>query len=160
VRSSVRAEVRDVSREDLFEAWRRLPERLAARYPLVLVFDDIHWADEGLLDFVDHVADWAQGPIIVVGTARHELFETRPTWGGGKRNAASIYIELRGAVEGFERLSMRLFAARAMVDLGRAMIRTGQDPREVLERARAILFECDAKLFLFEVDEAFAVADA
>jgi hypothetical protein len=55
---------------------------------------------------------------------------------------------------------MRLFAARAMVDLGRAMIRTGQDPREVLERARAILFECDAKLFLFEVDEAFAVADA
>jgi predicted ATPase/class 3 adenylate cyclase len=86
-------EVHAMSREELFEAWRRFLERLAARYPLVLVLDDIHWADEGLLDFVDHVADWAQGPIMVVATARPELFETRPTWGGGKRNAASIYLD-------------------------------------------------------------------
>ena len=78
------------SREDLFEAWRRFLERMAARYPLVLVFEDIHWADEGLLDFIEHLADWAQGPILVVTLARPELFETRPSWGGGKRNAASI----------------------------------------------------------------------
>ena len=89
-----------ISREDLFEAWRRFLERLAARYPLVLVLDDIHWADDGLLDFVDHVADWAQGPIMIVATARPELFETRPTWGGGKRNAASIYLDPLSADEG------------------------------------------------------------
>ena len=63
-------ETRDMSREELFEAWRRFLERLAARYPLVLVLDDIHWADDGLLDFIEHVADWAQGPIMVVATAR------------------------------------------------------------------------------------------
>jgi class 3 adenylate cyclase/tetratricopeptide (TPR) repeat protein len=81
------------SREDLFEAWRRFLERMAARYPLVLVLEDIHWADDGLLDFIDHVADWAQGPILVITLARPELLERRPTWGGGKRNAASIYLD-------------------------------------------------------------------
>ena len=97
-------ESRAFSREDLFEAWRRFLERLAARYPLVLVLDDIHWADAGLLDFIEHVADWAQGPIMVVATARAELFETRPTWGGGKRNAASIYLDPLSAEEGKEML--------------------------------------------------------
>jgi len=93
-------DARGMSREDLFEAWRRFLERLAARYPLAVVLDDLHWADEGLLDFVEHVADWAQGPIIVVATARPELFETRPTWGGGKRNAASIYLDPLSETEG------------------------------------------------------------
>ena len=67
--------------------------------------------------------------------------------------ARSVAI-LREAVAEFERLETRIFAARAMVDLGRAMTRDGQDPRELLERARAILLECDANLFLVEVDEA------
>jgi class 3 adenylate cyclase/tetratricopeptide (TPR) repeat protein len=81
------------SREDLFEAWRRFLERMAARYPLVLVLEDIHWADDGLLDFIEHTADWAQGPILLMTLARPELLERRPTWGGGKRNAASIYLD-------------------------------------------------------------------
>jgi class 3 adenylate cyclase/tetratricopeptide (TPR) repeat protein len=84
---------RSFTREDLFDAWRRFLERMAARYPLVLVLEDIHWADAGLLDFIEHAADWAQGPILLLTLARPELFETRPTWGGGKRNAASIYLD-------------------------------------------------------------------
>ena len=84
---------RSLGREDLFDAWRRFLERLSARYPLVLVFEDIHWADDGLLDFIEHLADWAQGPIFTVALARPELFEARPTWGGGKRNAVSIYVD-------------------------------------------------------------------
>jgi hypothetical protein len=51
---------------------------------------------------------------------------------------------------------MRMHAARAMVDLSRAMARAGQDPHDVLDRARQILIECDANLFLFEVDEVTA----
>jgi len=93
-------EWRDMSREELFEAWRRFLERLAARYPLVLVLEDIQWADDGLLDFIEHVADWAQGPIMVIATARAELFEKRPTWGGGKRNATSIYLDPLSTAEG------------------------------------------------------------
>ena len=80
-------------REDLFDAWRRFLERLAARYPLTLVFEDIHWADGGLLDFIDHLADWAQGPILTVALARPELLDVRPAWSGGKRNAATLYLD-------------------------------------------------------------------
>ncbi len=97
-------EPRSISREDLFDAWRRFLERMAARYPLVVGLDDIHWADGGMLDLVEHVADWAQGPIMVLATARSELFESRPTWGGGKRNAASIYLDPLSEAEGEEML--------------------------------------------------------
>jgi tetratricopeptide (TPR) repeat protein len=93
-------EASDMRREDLFEAWRRFLERLAARYPLVVVLEDIQWADDGLLDFIDHASDWAQGPIMVVATARAELFEKRPAWGGGKRNATSIYLDPLSTAEG------------------------------------------------------------
>jgi class 3 adenylate cyclase/tetratricopeptide (TPR) repeat protein len=84
---------RTYAREELFDAWRRFLERLAARYPLVLVLEDIHWADEGLLDFVDHLADWGQGPIFVLTMARPELLELRPHWGGGKRNYSAIFLD-------------------------------------------------------------------
>jgi class 3 adenylate cyclase/DNA-binding winged helix-turn-helix (wHTH) protein len=80
-------------REDLFDAWRRFVERIAARSPLVLVLEDIHWADDGLLDFVEHLADWAQGPMLVLTLARPELLERRPGWGGGKRNYSAIFLE-------------------------------------------------------------------
>src|SRR5262249_55116819 len=63
-------------REEAFTAWRRFFEGLAERHPLVLVFEDLHWADDTLLDFVEHVVDWATDlPILVLCTARPELFE-------------------------------------------------------------------------------------
>ncbi|MDH4111765.1 MAG: AAA family ATPase [Actinomycetota bacterium] len=89
----VTAGERSLSREDLFDAWRRFFERMAARYPLVLVLEDIHWADDGLLDFIEHMADWAQGSLMVITLARPELFDRRPTWGGGKRNATTISLD-------------------------------------------------------------------
>ncbi|MGZ4398359.1 MAG: AAA family ATPase, partial [Gaiellaceae bacterium] len=80
-------------RNQAFTAWRRLLEALAEQRPLVLVFEDLHWADDGLLDFVDYLADWASGvPLLVVCTARPELLERRPGWGGGKRNASTVSI--------------------------------------------------------------------
>jgi class 3 adenylate cyclase/tetratricopeptide (TPR) repeat protein len=88
------------TREELFDGWRRFLERMAARYPFVLVLEDIHWADAGLLDFIEHAADWAQGPLMIVALARPELFEVRPQWGGGKRNTASIYLDPLSPDEG------------------------------------------------------------
>jgi len=80
-------------REEAFAAWRRLLEAAAEQRPLVLVFEDLHWADDGLLDFVDHLADWATTvPLLIVGTARPELLDRRPGWGGGKRNAFTLAI--------------------------------------------------------------------
>jgi class 3 adenylate cyclase len=81
------------SLEEAFAAWRRFFEALAEQHPLVLVFEDIQWADEGLLDFIDHLADWVTDvPILILCTARRELLERRPGWGGGKVNAATIAL--------------------------------------------------------------------
>jgi tetratricopeptide (TPR) repeat protein len=80
-------------REEAFAAWRRFFEALAEQRALVLVFEDLHWADDGLLDFVDHLVDWAGGvPILVVATARPELLERRSGWGGGKPNAITLSL--------------------------------------------------------------------
>ncbi|MFN2489220.1 MAG: BTAD domain-containing putative transcriptional regulator [Actinomycetota bacterium] len=81
------------SREELFDAWRAFLERVASRAPLVLQLEDVHWADDGVLDFVDHVADWAEGRLLLVTLARPELLELRPGWGGGKRNYSVIYLD-------------------------------------------------------------------
>jgi class 3 adenylate cyclase/tetratricopeptide (TPR) repeat protein len=78
---------------EAFAAWRRFFEALAERNPLILIFEDLHWADDSLLDFVDHLVDWATGvPMLVVCTARPELLSRRPGWGGGKSNAATISL--------------------------------------------------------------------
>jgi len=78
-------------RGEAFAAWRRFLEALAEQRPLVLVLEDLHWADEGLLDFVDELVDWLSGvPLLVVCSARPELLERRPGWGGGKLNASTI----------------------------------------------------------------------
>jgi len=82
-----------LSREDLFEAWRAYLELIARRAPLILVLEDIHWADEGLLDFIEFAARWAEAPILILCLARHELLERRPAWGGGLPNASSIVLE-------------------------------------------------------------------
>ena len=74
-------------------AWRRFLEALADRHPLVLVFEDLHWADDALLDFIDHLADWSSDvSMLIVCTARPELLDRRGGWGGGKRNALTVAL--------------------------------------------------------------------
>jgi class 3 adenylate cyclase/tetratricopeptide (TPR) repeat protein len=80
-------------RSEAFAAWRQFFEELAEQGPLVLVFEDLHWADEGTLDFVEHLVEWATGvPLLIVATARPELLERRPAWGGGKTNALTLAL--------------------------------------------------------------------
>jgi class 3 adenylate cyclase/tetratricopeptide (TPR) repeat protein len=80
-------------RVESFAAWRRFLETLAEERPLVVVFEDLHWADDDLLDFVDHLVDWAADvQLLVVCTARPELLERRPAWGGGKPNALTVSL--------------------------------------------------------------------
>jgi class 3 adenylate cyclase len=74
-------------------AWRHFLEGLAGRRPAVLVFEDLHWADDGLLDFLDDLVDWLSDvPLLAIATARPELLERRPTWAGGKANATTISL--------------------------------------------------------------------
>ena len=63
-------------RQELFTAWRRFLECLAAAHETVFVFEDLHWADEALLDFLEHLVEWSEGvPLLVLCTARPELYE-------------------------------------------------------------------------------------
>ncbi len=67
---------------------------LASTGPVVMVFEDLHQADSGLLDFIDHVLEWSRSlPILILTLARPELVDKRPDWGSGKRNFTSIYLE-------------------------------------------------------------------
>jgi class 3 adenylate cyclase/tetratricopeptide (TPR) repeat protein len=71
----------DADRADLFSGWRLFFERLATRSPVVLAFEDLQWADSGLLDFIDHLLEWsAEFPIFVLTLGRFELRERRPAW--------------------------------------------------------------------------------
>jgi class 3 adenylate cyclase/tetratricopeptide (TPR) repeat protein len=80
-------------RGEAFAAWRRFFEALADLRPLVLVFEDLHWADDGLLDFVDELAErLTDAPVLVVASARPELLARRPAWGGGKANATTLSL--------------------------------------------------------------------
>src|SRR5215211_4817087 len=80
--------------EEAAWAFRRLLELLAGRGPLVVVLDDLHWAEPGLLDLVEHVADYGRGaPILLVAMARPEFLEDRPGWAGGKLNATTLLLE-------------------------------------------------------------------
>ncbi len=80
--------------EDLFSAWRRFFELMAATGPLVLLFEDLHWADAGLLDFVEYLLEWSRShPIFVLTLARPELLERRPSWGARRRSFNSLFLE-------------------------------------------------------------------
>ena len=79
---------------ELFAAWRMLFERIAERAPVVLVFEDMQWADAGLVGFIEHLLEWSRTrPILVVTLARPEFLEAHPTWGAGLRNFTSLYLE-------------------------------------------------------------------
>jgi class 3 adenylate cyclase len=113
-----------VDAQQLFGAWRTFFERLADQNPVVMVFEDLHFADPGLLDFIDHVLEWSrQSPITIVTLARPELLDKRPTWGAGKRSFSSIYLEpltaaqmrelLAGLVPGLPASAVKAIVGRA-----------------------------------------------
>jgi len=82
------------AQEELVWSFRRALEHIADRGPLVVLVDDIHWAEPTLLDLIESVADLARdSPILFICPARPEFLDDRPTWGGGKVNATTILLE-------------------------------------------------------------------
>ena len=80
-------------RLESFAAWRRFFEGLATQRPAVLVFEDVHWADEGLLEFIDHLTAWASGvSILILCTARPAIFERHPGWGRAHANSDIVTL--------------------------------------------------------------------
>ena len=80
-------------RDRIFAAVRQLVSLVAENSPLVVAIEDIHWADEGMLDLIEHLAGSDGGPVLILCLARDELLERRPSWGGGRRNATTISLD-------------------------------------------------------------------
>jgi class 3 adenylate cyclase/tetratricopeptide (TPR) repeat protein len=114
-----------LERGELFVSWRTLFERVAERgSAAVLVFEDLQWADAGLVDFIEDLASRSRShAILVITLARPEFLERRPTWGAGQRNFTSIHLEplsnaamvalLEGLVPGLPEAARRTILARA-----------------------------------------------
>ena len=127
-------------RGEAFAAWRRFLEGLAAERATVLVFEDLHWADDGLLDFVDSLVDWATDvPLLVVATARPELLARRPHWGGGKTNAATLSLAPLSELETTELVHAILERSVLPADVQSAVLaRAGGNPLYAEEFARMV----------------------
>jgi class 3 adenylate cyclase/tetratricopeptide (TPR) repeat protein len=128
-------------RGEAFAAWRRFFESLGEQHPVVLVFEDVHWADDGLLDFVDYLVEWVSDmPLLVVCTARPELLERRPDWGGGKRNAITISLAPLSDEDTAQLLSELVATAP-----GHLVSRAGGNPLYAEEYARMLAQRSDGE---------------
>jgi tetratricopeptide (TPR) repeat protein len=128
-------------REESFGAWRRFLEGVASIHPLVLVVEDLHWADPALLEFVEHLADWAADvPLLIVCTARPELYEAAPGWGGGKRNSVSISLSPLSSAETARLISALLEQAVLPAETQAALLdRAGGNPLYTEEFVRMLI---------------------
>jgi class 3 adenylate cyclase/tetratricopeptide (TPR) repeat protein len=127
-------------RGEAFAAWRRFVEGLAEERPTVFVFEDLHWADDGLLDFIDSLVDWATDvPLLVLATARPELLARRPQWGGGKTNAATLSLAPLSEAETAELVHAILERSVLPAEVQSAVLaRAGGNPLYAEEFARMV----------------------
>lgn len=117
------------SPQEIAWAAREVMERIADVQPLILLFEDIHWAEAPLLDLIEHLADFVRAPLLIVCLARPELLEIRPGWGGGRVRSTAIELEPLSEEES-ELLVEKLLAqlAGSSGEMPTAL------PREALER--------------------------
>jgi class 3 adenylate cyclase len=114
------------SQEESFTAWRRCLESWAEGRETILVFEDLHWADEALVAFLEHLADWSEGvPLLLLCTARPELYERHPTFGAKARNGQRINLAPLTEEE----------TARLIASLLERAVLPAETQRALLERA-------------------------
>jgi class 3 adenylate cyclase/predicted ATPase len=117
-------ELPDGGSEEMFTLWRTYFERIAQQGNVALLFEDLHWADAGMLDFIDHMLDWSVSvPVLIITLSRPELLEARPGWGAGRRNFLALDLQpldeaamielLRGLVHGLPDAAVQSIVARA-----------------------------------------------
>ena len=128
------------SQEESFAAWRRCLESWAEARETVLVFEDLQWADAALLSFLEHLADWAQSvPLLILCTARPELYERHPSWAAGLRNATTINLAPLSDEETARLLATLLERAVLPAETQRALLeRAGGNPLYAEEFVRLL----------------------
>jgi len=117
------------ARESFFGTVRTVLEALAGEAPLVLAWEDIHWADEGTLDLIDYLSRWLRAPVLQVCLAREELLERRPAWSSARRRASVAFLEPLAREDAQRLIENLLHASGAVGDKARSLAeRSGGNP--------------------------------
>lgn len=150
-------EVEVADRDGLFAAWRTLVESAAARGPLVLVFEDLHWSSDTLLDLVEFVMQpRGDVPLLMIALARPELLDRRPGWGGGRRNYVSLALEPLSD-ESVRRLAVHLLGEDIPDVVARVVRRAEGNPFYAGEIVRAVMERVPSLRDRTAVEQALAV---
>jgi class 3 adenylate cyclase/tetratricopeptide (TPR) repeat protein len=128
-----------VERESIFNAWRLFVEALARQAPRIVVFEDLHWASESLLDLVEHITHpRTRAPLLIVVLSRPELLDRRPSWGGGRRSFTALALDALSEVQTHQLIDQLVpdVASEAMRE--RMVERSGGNPFFAIELARGL----------------------
>ncbi len=129
-------------RESFFGTVRAVIEAIAREEPLVLVWEDIHWADEGTLDLIDYLSRWLRAPVMQVCLAREELLERRPAWSAARRTATVAFLEPLVHADAQRLIESLLRASGAVGETARALAeRSGGNPLFAEEMVARIIEE-------------------
>jgi class 3 adenylate cyclase/tetratricopeptide (TPR) repeat protein len=127
------------SPQEIAWAVRAWAEQLAAAQPLLLVFEDVHWGEEPLLELIEHLAAWVrEAPLLLVCLARPELLDIRPTWGGGRVRATTIELEPLQLEESAELVAALTAELDVPVDIDAVLAKTEGNPLFVEETVRML----------------------
>lgn len=130
--------------EELFWAIRRFLAAAAADAPVIVVLEDAHWADQTLLDLLEHIVAWTDdAPMCVLVVARPDLLETRPGWGGGRLDATTIALEPLSPTDA-EALMNALASGTGLPPRARTQVLTSAEGNPLfVEEALAMLLDTD-----------------
>ena len=125
-------------RESIFMAWRLLIEAFAQQAPRIMVFEDLHWASDSMLDLVEHIISVrTHARLLIIVLSRPELLDRRPTWGGGRQNFTALALQpLSGKLT--QDLIRQLTADYPETVRGKIVERSGGNPFFALELVRGL----------------------
>ena len=127
------------SQQEIAWAARAWAEQLAEAQPLVLVFEDVHWGEEPLLELLEHLAaSVREAPLMIVGLARPELLDIRPTWGGGRVRATTLELEPLQAEESAELVEALIGELELPLDIATVLAKTEGNPLFMEETVRML----------------------
>lgn len=153
------------ARERLHEAASEFLDELTAERPVVMLVEDLHWAEEELLDLLDRLLLEVSGPLFLLGTSRPEILDTRPAWGGGRRNASLLGLEPLSERQTAQLVS-ELLAAKLPERVCEALVeRAGGNPFFVEEVVgtlidRGLLERSNGSWTARELPEGFEIPDS
>jgi class 3 adenylate cyclase len=128
-----------VQRESIFTAWRLFIEAQARQAPLILVFEDLHWASDSLLDLVEHITHpRTNAPLLIVVLSRPELLDRRPSWGGGRRSFTALALGALREAQTRELVDQLAPEVASLAVRARIVERSGGNPFFAIELARGL----------------------